>query len=249
MAKLTSVPPIPPVSTLPIAEILDSMTNQQWWAKLAVGEQTRVKSETSSFVTALVAMGQSRLAAGEHLAAIQAVLEPLGVFTTFIHEYFHFSLRTAYRWIAEWKNAKKNLSEVILREAMAVGMNLMGESDEKPLGVYTEAVAASPPPKHPTPESARRWLVRIDEARRERAGGGGKGETMVTVPEVDRENLLRVTYIGLRRAIRRVSPGQRAEFVSQLVGMLVGEFGLKIGVRAVTVPGDWTRGRGRPRAA
>jgi len=245
MAKLAAA--IPPVSALPIAEMLESMSQKQWWNELTAAQHTKIKHESSGLVTELVAMGQSRMAIGEHLSAIQEVLEPMGAFTAYVHDYFYFSLRTAYRWIAGWKNAKNNLSDVVLREAMAVGMNIMGESEDKPLGIYTEAVATTPPPRNATPETARKWLVRIDEYRKE-----SHPRTHVETapkPVSDMEPLLRETYLALRRAVRRIPPGSRGEFVSHIVGMLIGEFSFRVITKPQAVPDDWIKRRGRPRAA
>lgn len=258
----------------PLPQQIEQLTRTDWWGHLQPTEQNSVRAESANLVSSLVTFGQSRISIGKALTMIQTVLEPHGVFVKYCAN-FNFSLTTAYRYMSIYRNARVSLPEVILREAMASGIDIVGSRDDRPLGQYTEAVAAAPPfPRNPTPEKARAWLAKVQEIKAEerkppsRAGAdtgassGGAGDEdsaqaidpetgLPNLAETDIEPRLKETYLVIRRVIRKLSPEVRGEFVAQLGGMAMTEFAIRgpMSIRPVAVPEDWLRSRGRPKVA
>src|SRR6266496_1014598 len=178
------------LSTISPVTALQSLA---WWDKLNDDEKNSVIAASQRLGEALVTFGTSRLAIGEHLTRLQAVLEPHNLFQRFLKN-FHFSKRTAYRYIAGYNNAKNRLPENVLKAAMARGFNIVGESEIKPLGIYTRAVEKLPPPVNPTPTQAVTWLEQVDEVRRQtKSDEGTESLSSVVVPQ-DPQTLLRECY-------------------------------------------------------
>lgn len=262
--------------TAPLPKQIEQLTHTDWWGHLAATEQNSVRAESSNLVASLITYGQSRISIGKALTMIHTVLEPHGVFVKYLAN-FNFSLTTAYRYMAIYRNARASLPEVVLREAMASGIDIVGSRDDRPLGQYTEAVAAAPPiPKNPTPEKARAWLARVQEIKAEErkpptragidardlaaSGGGGDldsdvddaaGGGLQSFAETDIEPRLKETYLVVRRVIRKLAPDVRGEFIVRLGGLAMTEFGIRgpLSFKPVPIPEDWLRSRGRPKLA
>lgn len=265
----------------PLPQQIEQLTHADWWAHLQPTEQNSVRAESANLVSSLITFGQSRISIGKALTMIHTVLEPHGVFVKYLAN-FNFSLTSAYRYMAIYRNARASLPDIVLREAMASGIDIVGSRDDRPLGQYTEAVAAAPPiPRNPTPEKARAWLAIVQEIKAEerktptRAGAGardlasgasgaGSGSSadgdddmddnqtnLPDLAETDIEPRLKESYLVIRRVIRKLAPDVRGEFLGQLCGMAMSEFGIRgsLTVRPVAVPDDWLRTRGRPKVA
>ena len=129
------------------------------------GERDEVIREAEALARQLYVSGKSRLAIGQHLEAIRKRLEPHNLFSRFLR-YFGFNRTIAYRRIAEYQNSMKNLPEVVVRVAMARNINILGESKERPLGIYTDAVKVLPPPPEPTEDEATVYLDQLEKLRK-----------------------------------------------------------------------------------
>src|SRR6266403_1211578 len=92
--------------------------------------KTEAITEGQKLAQALLHYGQARLQVGEHLAMLQTILEPHNLFVRFLRA-FRFSQRTAYRYIAGYKNASGRLPENVLKAAMARGINIVGDTEAK----------------------------------------------------------------------------------------------------------------------
>jgi len=230
----------------------DAFDTLSWWKKLNNDEQSAVMHEGRLLAQALLDFGKSRLAVGEHLSKLQGLLEPHNLFGRFLKN-FHFSKRTAYRYIAGYNNAKARLPETVLKAAMARGVNIVGDTEVKPLGVYTEAVAKLPPPSQATEVQANTWLDQIEQVRKEtRAQASGGGMFTVPVPQ-DPQTLLKESYrfVSLRYKRLPNSSKVRASWVRSLVGMILADLGVS-GEQTFTphkAPEDFVAQRGRPQVA
>lgn len=216
--------------------------------KLSEDEKTAVVNETHLLAKALLDYGKSRLAVGEHLAKLQSLLEPHNLFGRFLKN-FHFSKRTAYRYIAGFNNARAKLPEVVLKAAMARGVNIVGDTEMKPLGVYTDAVAKLPPPQSATEEQANTWLNQIEQVRKETRASGEAGLFAVPVPQ-DPQTLLKECYrfVSLRYKRLPNNSRTRATWVRSLVGMLLADLGVS-GEQTFAphaAPEEFKAQRGRP---
>lgn len=246
MAKRgTNVVAIVPASTF---------TALPWWNKLSKDEQTAVQTTGQELATSLLQYGQSRLAIGEKLSKLRDVLEPHNFFGKFLRN-FHFSKRTAYRYIRGYENAKARLPEAILKGAMARGFAMIGETEQKPLGIYTDAVAMLPPPPNPTQEQANAWLDAVDKARKTAPESGTvapRGEVVPPVPQSP-DVLLKEAYRFVHSRYRKLPTAGKARqtWVHKLIGMVLADLGVS-GTQTfspIAVPEGFKAERGRPRSA
>ncbi len=228
-----------------------AFTQQTWWDKLNEDEQKTVLNESQQLAGAMLVYGNSRLSIGEHLTKLQAVLEPHNLFTRYLKT-FHFSKKTAYRYIAGFKNARTALPEPILREAMKRGISIVGESEMKPLGIYTDAVAALPPPKEIVNEvQAVTYLNQLEDVRKQVKSQEGKDAQTFGVPNVaDPQATLRECYKFTSLRIRKLPANSkvRVAFIQKLFGMLLRDLGVS-GPQTFTpqaVPEEFQTHRGRP---
>ena len=226
----------------------EAFATLQGWDKLNEDEQNTVITEGHNLAVALLAHGNSRIAIGEHLSKLRSVLEPHNMFTRFLKN-FHFSKRTAYRYISGFENAKARLPEVVLKAAMARGVNIIGESEVKPLGIYTDAVKKLPPPQHPSVEQANTWLTQVEQVRKDVKQQASVGFTM---PEpMDVQMALKESFRFISTRYKRLPNNSkvRGAFVRTLVGMILTELGVS-GPQTFSptaVPEDFRAQRGRPR--
>jgi hypothetical protein len=223
-----------------------AFTEWSGWDKLSGDEQKIVINEGKLLAQALLQYGNSKIAIGEHLTKLQGILEPHNLFGRFLKN-FHFSKRTAYRYISGFQNAKGLLPEPILKAAMARGVNILGDSTEKPLGVYTDAVEKLPPPREANAEQANTWLNKLEEVRKETRSTGAA--FTMEVPQ-DPQTLLKECYRFVHLRYRRLPNNHkvRQSWVHKLTGMILADLGVS-GPQTFTpmaVPEDFKAQRGRP---
>jgi hypothetical protein len=127
----------------------EAFTKLSFWGQLTETEQKTVQSEGQQLAAAMMLGGISDLAKGEHLAKLHAVLEPKRCFVKFLGKFTKYSPKQAYRYIKGWNNATARLTEPVLKLAMTRNMRILGDSDDKPLGIYTQAAQVmGPPPRN-----------------------------------------------------------------------------------------------------
>ena len=245
---------VPPAGKpIPAAQLIrkEAFAALSWWDKLNIDEQQTVEHEGRGLAEALLNFGASRMAVGERLATLQEILEPHKCFVRFL-QHFHFSQRTAYRAIRGYHNAKQSLPPVALQVASARGMNMLGESETKPLGIYTEAVKKLPPPAVQDVAKMQVWLDKVEALRKETARiPVSERPRLVAEPSHDRNLLLKEAYRAIHRCYGQL-PGNsktRANWVRDLVGHLLIDLGTR-GPQTyspVAIPEDFRAVRGRPR--
>lgn len=229
-----------------------AITSLSWFEKLNDGEKAAVISETQFLAGALLQHGQSKLAVGEHLSKLRDVLEPHNLFGRYLKN-FHFSKRTAYRYITGFKNAQKILPNSVLTAAMARGVNIVGDTDQKPLGIYTEAVAKLPPPKDATEVQANTWLDQIEQVKKEAKSQAGTVSVFAQIVPSDPQSLLKECYRFVSIRYKRLPNNSRtrAAWVKALVGMVMTELGVagEQTFAPQAVPEEFRVQRGRPKMA
>ena len=144
------------------------LSHLDWWKELTGVEQIEVQNAGVKLASALVNLGRSRLAIGEHLEKIQGILEPKNCFGKFL-KLFHFTPRTAYRYIRGYQHARASLPQPIMEAAMAKGLNMIGESENKPLGKYSNVIQMVPMPQRATPAKAAAFVERLEQVRKEQS--------------------------------------------------------------------------------
>lgn len=221
-----------------------------WWHKLNATEQAKAMEEGQKLAAGLLHFGQSRMAIARALTNLHNILEPHRVFDRFLH-HFHFSKRTAYRYITALENAAKDrrMNQLILDTAMARGLNLMGEEPERPFGIYTETVNQNPPPNNPTPEQAVDWLSNIDKKYKEQRSKGPR--EMAVEPPGDPDTLAKevVRFAALRYKQLPPHSHTRGAFIRRITGMLLtmGGFSSAQSIEPEAIPDTFVAKRGRPR--
>lgn len=223
-----------------------------WWDKLSEDEKVTVHDEGIALAQALLVNGASRMAVGEHLTNLQGTLEPHNLFGRFL-KVFKFSKRTAYRYISGYKNAKARLPEPILKAAMARGINMLGENDQKPLGVYTDAVKRLPPPQNANAVQANTWLDSVEEVRvktRQEAADAVDSSSFTMPEPTDPQTAMKECYRFVVARYKKLPSGAkvRTNWVRGFVGMLLTELGVSAAQSFLpqAVPDDFRVQRGRP---
>jgi hypothetical protein len=215
------------------------------WDSIPRKDQIYIERETKGLGEALTDYGRSRLSIGEHLTNIKDKL-PKGMFTKYLGAY-HFKRSTAYKAIASYKNAVQWLPEPVLKAAMARNMPLLGESDEKPLGAYTNAIKRIPPPKSEDPVVIDQYLDSIEESRKR---GDARSSKMAEVDE-DAEVLLQHAYRFVSSRLKKIpNRGKsRRQWVDKLVGMILTELGVsgQQSFHPEGIPEEFVAKVGRPR--
>lgn len=217
------------------------------WSDLDISEHTKIEQESRALAQSLLGWGQSRLAIGEHLTNLQSILEPKKMFSKYLKLY-NLRRSTAYKCIHEFRNAKSTLPEPVLRIAMARGFNMLGESPDKPLGVYTHVVKALPPPKNGDPEAIHEWLNTVEAHRKK----GPHSVHKVDTPTSDKETVVREVYRFFESRFERLpnSHKSRAYVVDMLVGMFMSKLGVASKTFGAVAPPDFrSKTNGREAAA
>lgn len=221
-----------------------------WFRRMDDDTKAAVEEETEGLSSALLGAFRSKLAIGQHLTSLQQLLE--GNFVKFLRN-FNFNQATAYRYIAGFKNATAVLPKRIIDVAAAKGKNLLGDSEDKPLGIYTAAAKKLPPPKEPSAEEAAKWLDNVEIIRKQlKAAGKGKEEPVEERGGEGDPDLLGKEHYRVFRSRWRMLPKNhrtRQNWLEQQVGMMLTEAGIshKMSFEPVAIPDDFRQGRGRPR--
>ena len=222
----------------------DLLTTLNGWEGLASADRQTVYSETQALGKALVEHGISKLTIGEHLSRLRDVLEPQRMFVQYLRT-FHFSQRTAYRYMDGFENAKRMLPENVLRAAMTRGIDFFGRGSTEPLGSYTEVIKRLPPPKTSDEKKIHGYLDEIEASRRDRRKNSGE-----VLDAADPETMLRECFRYIDARYRRLPQGRRGRlaWVRSLFGLLLTQLGAS-GPQSFTpleIPPGYQARRGRP---
>jgi hypothetical protein len=245
-AALTNELNIPDAGMAPIA----TLQALKWFGKIDQPQQAVVIEETVGLAEDLHTVNEGMLHVGERLTKLQGILEPHNIFNRYL-AHFHFSKRTAYRWIAKFKNAA-TLPEPILRLAMARNIPIGGENDQKPYGTYTDAVRKLPPPRNPSNEQAATWLEQVQQVAKEtRSAGATNGTPSMTLPEpTDPQTSKKIAYKAVMNLFAKLPNNSRtrANWLKDLFGMILTGAGIQAPQQfaPAPVPPEFAAGRGRP---
>lgn len=216
------------------------------WDALNKRDQALIEKETLDLSEAIMGLGRSKLAIGEHLMRVQEKLEPLRMFTRYLDAY-NLKKSTAYNHITAFKNATQWLPKPVLDAAIVRNMSIIGIKEDKPLGIYTDAVKRIPPPATNDPKKIAEYLDSV-EASQKRTDGRSKRMAEV---EEDPEVLLKQAYrFVVSRLNKLPSRGKaRRSFIEQLAGMMISELGVSSSLSFMpeAIPHGFRAEVGRPR--
>lgn len=230
-----------------------------FWKKLNTNDKAFIQEEGEALITAQLAHIKSGLVIGEHLVKVRDRLKPInGAFSKFTRAFGFKSERTIYRYTRAYENAVQLLPRTVIDVAAARGMRLFGDTEDRPLGTYTEAYKLLPPPKaaENDPEVAHRYLDQLEKTQKEyrqaHKGKPTKKPVQFRATPKNQELWLMTVYRTFKTLYNRLPPTSeskaRKEFVSDLIGMILTEAGSSGGhFGAVAVPAEFRRPRGRPR--
>lgn len=221
----------------------------QGWSTLTSREQALVEKETKALGEALIGYGRSRLAIGEHLTRVREVLEPKQLFSKYLAAY-NLKRSTAYKHMTSYENASRSLPEPVLRVAMARNMNMLGDSPDQPLGVYTDVTKRLPPPRTEDPKKIHEYLDTVEEARLKKKRNVRKSRQMEEI-EYDADVLLKECYRFIDSRLQKLPSRGRArrQWMDRLVGMMLTRIGVSgsHSFEAEGIPADFPAVVGRPR--
>jgi hypothetical protein len=221
-----------------------------YWQALTSDEQKKVERETQDVAFALIMEGTGKLQQGLHLLELRRILEGKGVFVRHLQLLFRkMSVKTAYRRIAQYENARRKFSEPLVKAIMARGLDLVGDTDKLPYGKYTPIIRQLPPPKSEDKQVISEWLDRVEEAYKKRRSDI-RTERVIDYDSVHppTDALIRAAFRHVRIKFRKIPPNHRSRALKELFGYLLAEFdGSGVHVSPVEAPADFRRGPGKPK--
>lgn len=238
----------------------ESFSELRFWKELETKERNAVLRDGQELIRAIEIHGTSKLAIGEHLLNIQTTLLPHhGAWRNFLRSFrYKFSQATAFRYITAYKNLRDRLPMMVVRAAIVRNMGIVGYDDKKPLGVYTSAVKALPPPKNPSPAAADRYLDQLQEKlTQQRTVTGRKAAKAEAAQDAEAFDAIRndPTFMQkhsfriVKNNLMKLPSRQRRKWLISLVGMLLTEINSAADLTAspIDVPEGFNQGKGRPK--
>lgn len=169
------------------------------WNKLAEDEQQRVRYEDEILAEEIEKVGKGKLAIGEHLFNLREILgakNHTGLWERYLRT-TPFSRATANRYIRNFEVTRTILPKPIFEVAMLRGMDTLS----------AKMIEATPPPNTHNPVLINNYLDRIQRT------------PVIEMPKPNTEDILRVTYNGVRLAYAKVPNRAREGFLTRLIGM------------------------------
>lgn len=176
------------------------------WGKLQPKEQQTVRRETENVTEALMQEGQSKIAIGESLATLRAILQPQHMWLALLKGQFHMSRATAYRYIDEYQKVAK-----------ALPRNVLAVAKQRGFKIKAKAMAKNPPPVTSDVSQIVHYLEKLERP------------VVVNPPKTeDTDMLLRECVNFVRTRFQRLPNNHRtkATFITSLIGMLLSTFGI-----------------------
>lgn len=227
-----------------------AFTQLPYWKLLNEEEKKIVEKESQELARAMFHEGASKLEQGKHLSELQKTLEPYRVFVRHLRQ-FRFSMKTAYRRIGEFNNAKKRFPEPVLQALLARGLDVVGDTSDRPYGKYTPVMKTLPLPKTTDKYQIDEWVTKVEakykEYRSDLRNGLPYGFAGGDHPSPD--TLMKAAFRHVRIRLKRVPKGQQAKWLRTLMQHLAAELASPetITVSPSEAPEDFRRGPGKPR--
>lgn len=185
---------------------LDDLEEMRGWKRLEPQEKTDVRTEFRAIAEALHTEGQSRLAVGKHLSAVQSILSPKLLFASFLRRYFHMSRSTAFGYIDLYKAALNDSSKKVLDIAMSRNYRAIN----KP-GIFK----TYPPPKTDDPEKIVQYLDRLE-----------RNKSKVITIHKNPDLLLKDALRAIIHSWEKVPEKSKRPWMKTLLGMELTAFGI-----------------------
>lgn len=176
------------------------------WSKLQPKEQQTVRREAENVTEALMQEGQSKIAIGESLNTLRAILQPKHMWLALLKGRFHMSRATAYRYIDEYQKVAKALPKNVLTVAKQRGFK-----------IKAKAMAKNPPPVTNDVSQIVHYLEKLE-----------RPVVVNPAKTEDTDMLLRECVNFVRTRFQRLPNNHRtkATFITSLIGMMLSTFGI-----------------------
>lgn len=226
-----------------------AFTQLPYWKRLTEEDKKAVERESQELARAMFHEGASKLEQGRHLVELRKRLEPYRVFVRHLRA-FKMSFKTAYRYMSAYENAKRRFPEPVLQAVLARGLDIVGESAERPYGKYTPIVKSLPPPRTSDKYAIQEWVDTLENKYKKMRGEMRAGLLLGydhAHPATD--SLVKAAFRHVRIQFRRIPVDQKKKAMKELFGYLMAEFGVSspIEVRPSEAPDEYRRGPGKPR--
>lgn len=199
------------------ALVVDNKLN---FAALENGERKTIEQLDAQVRQGITNFKNSVLMIGEGLVGIHAILEPRRAYTAYLNT-VGIPRSSANRAFNAFKYAKENLPDLILAQALASGMQMVG-NEEEPYGRYTKIINKLKLPHGIlTPERAREWIEMVQEKYRAQQKLGRRKTP---------DQLLDKAYRSAVQAAHRVPQETQITWVGDLLTKVAKDFGLQIHV-------------------
>jgi hypothetical protein len=209
-----------------------SLETLDGWDQLNKEEMELVRSKSQSLSEALYIERKSRVATGKILIELRAILEPKGMWRTFLDTGYRMSRSTAYNYINDYNILAESLPAEFVEIVIQRGYNLR-----------REVLKRMPPPKTEDPEKIIHYLEAVQKKE-------PKATPVVVVNDPPDEILKDcVHYVGKRWKKLPKRGHIRERFKTDFMNMCLWVFGATSAERfhPIEVPPHLTVYRGRPR--
>ena len=232
-----------------------SLSSFGFWSSLDKDQQVKMIDSSRGLMTGRIQEGLSKLQIGAHLSVANDILaKHRGGWMEYLKA-FKFSTSSARRYIDTYRYAASNLHPVILEEALARGMEILGSKEGKPLGIFTMAFKSLPPPANVTKTAASTYLDAVEEKAKKQLGrkrGQHRAKTGDKLTEAleDPEMLKKLCFRMFNNNLAKVASAQRKRFTLNLIGLMLTQAGYKevpASIALAEVPEDYLVGAGRPK--
>lgn len=215
-----------------------------FWGELSASEQRTILVETQGAQLGVAKIRQGHIDFARHMTNLHPVLRKSKRWVKYCSQ-MGLNYRTVRRHIEGYQMALKTAHPNIIDVAATRGTNMFSPSADptKPLGDFTEALKALPPPKDPDPKAAVKYVEAAEAYVQKHPPRRRRG-----VRRVETARRWLDAFQTARNAYKSISD-TRARRVQALrfIRVLMGEFGLAAGrVEPETVPAEYLRRPGRP---
>lgn len=211
------------------SDALNSLASMTGWGDLETNEQSAITGATTKAAKALEDVGNAKLAAGEHLSKIEAILKPKRLFTNYLIEVFHMSRATGYRYINLYTALADALPEPILKVAML-------RSDDRLNIALVKSGTTAPRTTN---------IVKINEYLDSVQLTGPRLVPQTRTPD----DVKKAMFHSASLLLKKVSGRSKAAVLNSVVGMLMTELGISnpMSFEPQAVPENFRAVRGRPK--
>ena len=210
----------------------DALEAISGWERLPAREKAIIRRETDELTDSLATFGKARMAIGQHLCRVRDILEPQRIFVAYLRTIpYGFSVKTAYRYIQIWEQAKTILPMPVLRVALLRGMDTLN----------MELVKTNPPPRT---QDAKKISAYLDDLRKKQREEKQEEED----PDVKKRECVYYFRSRYSRLPIGWTSRQKAEWLRDVFGMTLSTLGISLSqpVAPVALPDGFVRDRGRP---